>query len=1178
MIINYFNKTGEVEKIYEKAFNEKDIGDYNFVIDENDPRYKLRKMLEEQEWEKFKNKSKIPVAIYPDRETMRKQLEAQQPLPYNPDLIVVPKDPKNKKLRKRERVVKVINDIPREGKMFKRDADSNYYETHLGENAKTEDEYNDIMLINEINLRHPRNHDSRGTPYKIPLCEDIGMFGWKDKWMYNEFSRYGIGLGDYFRLLKYNLLFFLIVFLFGVIYYAINVINYDTVNLNSTYPDKIFGYSKFKDAAFKLSLGYYRNHYYMCNLIPIDNIDFIYDYSCETVTNEINEYVNEKSIAKFSFLSGDEEVENCHNYARDSYIDSKCDISTNITKKNVTCSDDGKHCTINLKNITSIIPNGCPNNYILLQYACSRSIKGKESIQLSYLVLNYILIIVLIGNCYLLYFLFKKSMEVQKDNYYELNQYSVHIKNLEIDPRPPQLYLDLNELLKTVLNASMFEPMPPPEYEDFFNCTPIYDPTVSVYQFAFNPFENLFLDLSKEKYKFLSHFEIPFYTNKKQNLFTSPLANNKYNFGLYKGSKTKEDLLNEIIKFNHELSVNEDNNYNIPINDIYFTFKTKLHAEKFYNCYKSKNCLYRFWMWFICKKKDIKPFYYKNSWLDVEMTPCQSEGINYENIRIDSSIVNKRRNLSRCIVAVMIIINLAIYFYGVSKQRKLDNIYDTYANCDYIYKQYTYDIPFNILLNEYENLEYSRNKVLNFCYCKHNYLTYGEKYTRDLLLPAENRGYYLNCFQFSRRMTTFKNSYIGMYIMLTIMNLFAFFIFPILSKYERHKTISEERIATMTKTFTYFLFSYCINIILTNGNICMKYRKKAWAFPILTGNSYNINSIWFYNSGTTICLNFLISFISPYATDYIKWFIVHLIRKYGMKGILKEKNKYKFLFWFIGPEMIIENKMGNFLAMFCTCLLLNFTFTEPLFLFFLSLLSFTSFYLDKILFIRYCKIPLQYTQSLNKTYLSILHFFIICSLLFNFYFSGEIYYDIPDTLNIKKQFLLFIHDWRLLPILLIALLSVIIPYFIIAWLPCCRYTCCKKRSVAFGFGEDIYFEENAMKDFTIFEAIPMSMLYKNYVIRKLEFTNVCKYSLDVDLTELLKYYRQRLDADRAAIREKLKFLTEKECAIDTGFDNRIKNIMDKYEEMEDAKIQSNYSYSLCYHPLYQTPYLNQMLK
>ena len=108
---------------------------------------------------------------------MRKQLEAQQPLPYNPDLIVVPKDPKNKKLRKRERVVKVINDIPREGKMFKRDADSNYYETHLGENAKTEDEYNDIMLINEINLRHPRNHDSRGTPYKIPLCEDIGMFG-----------------------------------------------------------------------------------------------------------------------------------------------------------------------------------------------------------------------------------------------------------------------------------------------------------------------------------------------------------------------------------------------------------------------------------------------------------------------------------------------------------------------------------------------------------------------------------------------------------------------------------------------------------------------------------------------------------------------------------------------------------------------------------------------------------------------------------------------------------------------------------------------------------------------------------------------------------------------------------------------------------------------------------------
>ena len=65
-----------------------------------------------------------------------------------------------KKLRKRERVVKVINDIPREGKMFKRDADSNYYETHLGENAKTEDEYNDIMLINEKVKIPRRNYSS----------------------------------------------------------------------------------------------------------------------------------------------------------------------------------------------------------------------------------------------------------------------------------------------------------------------------------------------------------------------------------------------------------------------------------------------------------------------------------------------------------------------------------------------------------------------------------------------------------------------------------------------------------------------------------------------------------------------------------------------------------------------------------------------------------------------------------------------------------------------------------------------------------------------------------------------------------------------------------------------------------------------------------------------------------
>ena len=131
MLINYVKKTGDIEKIYEKAFNEKDIGEYNFEMDENDPRYKLKKMLEEQEWERFKNKSKIPIAVYPDRETLRKQIEESQPLPYNPDLIVVPKDPKSKKPRKRRHETRTIDDIPRDGRMVKRDPDGDYYRTHL---------------------------------------------------------------------------------------------------------------------------------------------------------------------------------------------------------------------------------------------------------------------------------------------------------------------------------------------------------------------------------------------------------------------------------------------------------------------------------------------------------------------------------------------------------------------------------------------------------------------------------------------------------------------------------------------------------------------------------------------------------------------------------------------------------------------------------------------------------------------------------------------------------------------------------------------------------------------------------------------------------------------------------------------------------------------------------------
>ena len=145
-------------------------------------------------------------------------------------------------------------------------------------------------------------------------------------------------------------------------------------------------------------------------------------------------------------------------------------------------------------------------------------------------------------------------------------------------------------------------------------------------------------------------------------------------------------------------------------------------------------------------------------------------------------------------------------------------------------------------------------------------------------------------------------------------------------------------------------------------------------------------------------------------------------------------------------------------------------------------------------------------------------------------------------------------------------------------MPCLIYLTCKKRDVAYGFAMDEAFEETCMVDFTIYESLPLSILYKNYVIRKLEYAQISKFSLDTDLTFLMRYYRQRLDTDRAAIAEKLEAITGKICALDENFDSKIKYIMENLLEDDETKIKGNYSYNMSYFDVYETLYLNEMLK
>ena len=87
---------------------------------------------------------------------------------------------------------------------------ADYFEKQFDEGLVQEKDYINLRLINEINLRHPRKFDDLGKPQKYSLFFDgFGYFGCIDESMLCDMNKYGVGLVDYFRLLKINIIFYL---------------------------------------------------------------------------------------------------------------------------------------------------------------------------------------------------------------------------------------------------------------------------------------------------------------------------------------------------------------------------------------------------------------------------------------------------------------------------------------------------------------------------------------------------------------------------------------------------------------------------------------------------------------------------------------------------------------------------------------------------------------------------------------------------------------------------------------------------------------------------------------------------------------------------------------------------------------------------------------------------------
>ena len=1193
-MVAYLDTSGRINHLYEAKFHGPN-DDFIVKMSDDDPRMKLRRQREEEEWEKFKKKNlKIRVNEFQSEEERRRYLESKEPLPINPHIIVLSKDPKRKVIKQRKRKVIRISDLPREGNIYTRDKMDDYFNKQFDEGILLEKDYVNLRLIHEINLRHPRKFDQLGKPSKYSICENLGHFGFTYDAMYCDMNKFGVGLVDYFRILKFNLLFYLILAIIGFL--SLYSCGENFTKLDDI--QNIFHFSNIKDFLTKFTLANsISKNYYKCQVEDTSDLTNkkTIDIQCDYYPKSNYFFLEKDSLAIFE-TSEETDITPydsiCNNYVNniryESPFSSSKTIDINKTKKYTTCNTRHSICEIELEKLKDDLLNST-----FIQYKCIYSNsyfydKGRTPLIFFFSIFSLVL--------YILYFLYlemilEKSKKIHNDNFYEISQYTVHVKNVNIEPKPPKLYQDLNLLVIALHNAAQYHKIEESDLEicDDFNDEPIYESSGAIYQISFSMFDNTYLDLIKDKFDLMSTIEIPNYTRNKQNVFSSKLTNHLYDINLRRNERV--EIREQIKSYNNKLRFEKLCCDNVKINDLFITFKTKGHAEKCYNCYNSKSKLFRF---FIEKcldgKRKLNPFYYKDQWLDVDYIPCHNDGIKYENLRIDDITRYLPKPMSVLIVFVLICGSLFIYFLQVYFQRKVDNEFINYFNCGlFISREKTSSfISINDVIKDEEEKELI-NRYNTYCFCKYNLDEFGRTtaenvYYEKSLNSLNNDGIaqtvrIFPCRRWFRAIDKLQKIDLIMYSLIIVYNSFSLWVIQLLPKYERYKTKMDERKRLMILVFFFGIFANGINVLIANAHISNFLSENLGFIPLFTGKYINFNSYWFYNVGSTISVLILLNSIIPYLLEYLKFGLISFIRNCCCKGILNKNNKYYFLYWYIGPEYHLEVKLGIHLSLISVIMLFNFTITNFSSFIFLIITTFISFYLDKILFIRYCKTPENYNQELNKLYCKIFFIIIIISTITNAYQCCLLMNIIHDVTPFLIQLKLLFESGKFWIYIVFAIILMLYNLIRYSFIPFLIFFFCAKKNVAYGFADNKAFEKDFSKDFTIYESLPLSILYKNYTLRKLEFSQIEKYSLYHDLDKLLEFYREKLDIDREAIQEKVRILLHNKIDLDENFDDKIKLMMDRYDkDLDDTKIKKDFSYNMSYYDIFEACYFDKMIE
>mmetsp|Transcript_26725 Transcript_26725/g.27770 ORF Transcript_26725/g.27770 Transcript_26725/m.27770 type:complete len:1347 (+) Transcript_26725:6-4046(+) len=1002
----------------------------------------------------------------------------------------------------------------------------------------------------EAQRKHPRKINNNEIEY-YPICStQTGCIGCGKEMNKSELDPYGLGIINFFKTIKaYCIIFFIIV--------IINIPLY--IMYTRSHPEKPV--ITYQDAIFKTTIGNIAATLSNCLKIPVTD----FSQSSIEVTLDCKSYtlsaINDFGTSPDQVTDINNNMQ-CIDFAtqHNITISDTCTFNKNITDLVKDCVETEKSsCTIYINNTQQYLDQ-CTNEDLyrnfFLSYTClDNNIPigiwtiTREEAAIMVVSIDGASIIIVMISILVIAISQKTNAQRYKMNTNQISDYSIHIENLELDNKVINKELDdLLVHLDSVLRIEV------PNFKKY-QLSYIYDINYPILTDT-----RLDLVLKKNKLNEIIIQKKRTIEVKKEKLSSKALE--ELNSGLDKLNEEYNKTMLELGK--------EDNNVDI-VKDLWITYNKMKYSKHLLKAYTRYNKCDRFCIICCCQRKKIQPYYYKNKWLDLNGHIEEPSNIKWQNLTFNPCKRFFRFIVSIVFALILIVASFSVVVFQKYAQDQYVETYNTDMDCNFVpdHENYNEIVSQNKTIDD---LELTLAKVN--CYCKIKSEEVGLFEVNNFEIEQDGEIIY-PCSEWFSLYLKYRSLQIGIILVIPLVNAIIVVMLTFVTYFERNHTLTDDLLSNMLKCFVTQFLNTAVVIVIVN----LKVRSiHEWNpdFFVLAGIYDDFNGGWYASVGTTIAFTMFINIFTPHLSSWMFWMYFGCRRccdsGCGESSRTNRLTKNSYFTLYVGPEFRMDSRYSQILTFIFVVLV--FAPGIPILYACLLLFLFMTYWLDKILLLRFYKTPPQYDIFLNKTFNYIISIAIFLHLCFAIWIFGnpDIFADsheslsffsgISDTISNFSVFNDGIGDeigrratvshniflLGLLGILVVFVVVRLIFYDLIKLICCCDTT-------------EVSFEE---EDLRIQKAICLTDVYKTYQLRKLLARKV--YSESKNLEEqafLKKYLMNSIVLDRYYIVDKL--IQEVEAEVNeeelvVNYDENIKKyFQDKYYFNSTMKGDSSYN-------------------